>query len=218
MPKHASHDDVDGEDHQPLTPSATPPAVAGDDTITATHHDDDTGVGLTPSGAAGGDGLRGDAGDDSLSGGGGNDLLRGGGGADTLADGAGNDTLSGGQGANVLTGGAGSDLFVIKSEHLGKTADALDHITDFTHGVDKISFGGHLSVTNANFETATAATFADAVALAKTDLAGGHAEVVAVQVGADVILFADTHHNDHIDTAVVLVGTTLAGVGPGDFI
>ncbi|MDB5443782.1 MAG: hemolysin-type calcium-binding region protein [Phenylobacterium sp.] len=253
MPRHSSHDDTDGDDHRPPTPSATPPAGAGNDTITATHHDDDVvgGTGgdtitathpdddtpsagndtiaapehdddpaaaMTLAGTDGADALRGDDGADSLSGGAGNDLLRGGGGADTLDGGAGADTLSGGEGANLLTGGAGNDLFVIKTEHPGKTADGLDHITDFTHGEDKISFGGHLSVTDANFETATATTFADAMALAKTGLAGGHADVVAVQVGADVILFADTHHDNHIDSAVVLVGKTLAGVAPGDII
>ena len=253
MSKHSSHDDTDGNDQQPSTPSATPPADAGNDTlaathhdddvvggagndaITATHHDDDTSgragidtmpapahddatAGMTLTGTAGDDVLRGSDGNDSLSGGAGNDLLRGGGGADTLNGGAGNDTLAGGEGANVLTGGPGNDLFLIKTEHQGKTADALDRITDFTHGEDKISFGGHLSVTSSNFETATATTFADALALAKTDLAGGHIDVVAVQVGADVIVFADTHHNDHIDSAVVLVGATLAGIAPGDFI
>jgi Ca2+-binding RTX toxin-like protein len=273
MPKHSSHDDTDRDDQQPSTPSATPPAGAGNDTIAATHHndddivggagddtltgthhidgdvdhgagndtitathhddddkaagndsitspehDDDASAGMTLTGTAGDEVLRGHDGADSLSGGAGNDLLLGGGGADTLDGGAGNDTLSGGEGANVLTGGAGNDLFLIKSEHPGKTADALDHITDFTHGEDKISFGGHLSVTSGNFQTATATTFADAMALAKTDLAGGHADVVAVQVGADVILFADTHDNNHIDSAVVLVGKTLAGIAPGDFI
>ncbi|MDB5417966.1 MAG: hemolysin-type calcium-binding region protein [Phenylobacterium sp.] len=254
MPRHSSHDDTDGDDHRPSTPSPTPPAGAGNDTITATHHDDDVvgGTGhdtitathpdddtptsagndtiaapehdddqaaaMTLAGTDGADALRGDDGADSLSGGAGNDLLRGGGGADTLDGGAGADTLSGGEGANLLTGGAGNDLFVIKTEHPGKTADGLDHITDFTHGEDKISSGGHLSVTDANFETATATTFAEAVALAKAGLAGGHADVVAVQVGADVILFADTHHDNHIDSAVVLVGKTLAGVAPGDII
>lgn len=100
-------------------------------------------------GGAGHDLLMGEDGDDYLSGGEGNDTLRGGAGADVLFGGAGhdvlfgdtgNDSLQGGAGYDTLTGGAGADVFVFT------TADnfdgAMDVITDFQSGVDRIDLSG----------------------------------------------------------------------------
>jgi hypothetical protein len=47
-------------------------------------------------------------------------------------------------------------------------------------------------------------------------MADGTVDVVAVQVGDDVIVFADTAGEAGADEAVVLVGNTLTGVGFGD--
>ncbi|MFC3069685.1 calcium-binding protein [Phenylobacterium soli] len=225
MSKHSSHAD-DGDETQTST-------TGGNDTITATHVEDDHSTSgadsvsgpesedhaaQTLTGTAGDDVLKGEDGADSISALDGNDVLRGDGGADTLDGGAGDDTLAGGEGANVLTGGDGADLFVIKGEgHLGKTADRLDQITDFTSGEDKLVFGHKLHVTDANFETATASDYASAVALARHDIGAGGVDVVAVEVGNDVIVFADTHANNHVDAGVVLVGKTLTDLAPGDF-
>jgi Ca2+-binding RTX toxin-like protein len=166
----------------------------------------------TLSGDAGNDSLSGGDGADSLSGGDGADLMRGGDGNDTLDGGAGDDTLSGGDGANVLTGGQGADTFVIGG-HVASSAAGLDHITDFTHGEDKLVFDGHVSLTDGNFSTGSAATYADALTLAKSQIGSGGSDVAAIQVGSDVIVFADTHHHDHVDAAVVLVGKSLADLG-----
>jgi len=43
------------------------------------------------------------------------------------------------------------------------------------------------------------------------------ADVVAVQVGADVLVFADEAGEHHVDQAVLLVGKTLADVSVSDF-
>ena len=115
-----------------------------------------------------------------------NNLIVGNGSANSLSGGAGNDTLDGGAGADTLIGGAGSDHFVFN------TVDAVDTITDFVHGVDKIdlsasifsalgavgtavSMGAHLL-----YNTSTGALTYDA------DGAGGTAGVVFATLGTGV--------------------------------
>ena len=185
-----------GDDHQPRPPEPTKPApvAAGGQTLTGAMGDDD---------------LKGGAGADRLFGGDGNDMLRGEAGADTLSGGGGNDTLSGGRGADVLTGGPGADTFQLGG------AD-LDRITDFTHGQDHLAFGDHLKLTDANFARGTAGSYADALAFATGKITSGAADLVAVQVGSDLIVFADSTHHNHIDASVVLVGKTLSALGVGD--
>jgi len=188
------------------TPPMTPPGPPTDD------HGHKAHPAETLTGTARNDELKGDDGADSLSGGDGNDRLRGEGGNDTLDGAAGNDTLSGGAGANVLTGGQGHDTFQI-DPHATASVDGLDRITDFTHGEDRLVFGEHLTLTDTDFTTAQAASYADALAAATTQIASGATDLVAVQVGSDVIVFADSSHHNHVDAAVVLVGKTLADIG-----
>ena len=171
--------------------------------------------GQTLTGTAGQDTLKGKAGPDSLIGGDGNDLLRSAGGGDTLDGGAGNDTLSGGRGADLLIGGAGSDIFQIDSR-ISATQAGLDRIDDFTHGEDRIGFGGQVSLAGHAFSTGIEANYDDALAAASKAICSGAADVVAVQVGADVIVFADTALHDHVESAVVLVGRTLADISQWD--
>lgn len=52
---------------------------------------------------------------------------------DTLTGSDGNDIIIGGEGADLMTGGAGQDIFVYNS-----LRDALDQITDFTPGTDRL--------------------------------------------------------------------------------
>src|SRR5437879_6516650 len=133
---------------------------------------------LILTGTTGDDDIRGTSGCDSLSGGDGNDLLRAEGGADTLDGGAGNDTLSGGRGADLLTGGSGSDTFLI-SGRVTDTQDGLDRITDFTHGEDRLGFGGQMSLAGHSFWSGSAATYGDAVAAATQQITSGAADLVA---------------------------------------
>lgn len=190
-------------------------------------------------GAAGNDTLTGGSGDDNMDGGRGVDSLIGNAGADRLFGGLGSDsdslnggpgadTLAGGGGADALTGGAGNDAFLIGGPGFGPgphpaplpaTAAGLDHILDFTHGEDRIVFGPHDAATAANFATATAADYTAALAAANARIAAGTSDYVAVKVGADVIVFADSHHdNGTADSAVLLVGKSLADIGYSDII
>jgi Ca2+-binding RTX toxin-like protein len=95
----------------------------------------------TQAGPAGADTVYGGTGNDTIATGGGADRLDGGAGADHLYGGAGADWLFGGTGADTLaggvgddrlTGGAGADCFVFTG--------GADRVTDFTPGLDHLSF------------------------------------------------------------------------------
>ena len=187
---------------EPVTPPVTHPPVT---------HPPVTHPPVTTTGET----LTGTSGADNLKGGDGADVLRGEAGNDTLSGGLGNDTLSGGRGADVLTGGAGHDLFLVSGPVSTNAADA-DRITDFTHGEDRISFGDHLNLTDATFARGTASTYGEAVTAAYAKISSGAADLVAIQVGADVILFADSTHHNHMDASVILVGQSLTALTIGD--
>jgi len=98
---------------------------------------------------------------------------------DALYGGAGNDTLTGLGDTDTLWGGPGADLFV----------GAGDVIADFERS-DRLAFG--LAPAADRYLEATAATATAAVTLAAPEISAGRATVVAVQVGADVIVFGAT--------------------------
>ena len=198
---------------KPVTPSVTPP-------VTNDHVEKPVTppvapvtpvavAGMTQSGGAGADELKGGDGADSLSGGDGADILRGEGGNDTLAGGGGNDTLSGGRGADLLTGGPGHDTFLISGPASTAVGD-VDRITDFAKGEDILSFGTHLALTPNNVSTGQAADYAHAFVAAHDKIAAGTADLVAIQVGADVVVFADVLHHNQVDASVILVGKSFA--------
>ncbi|MBL8771695.1 MAG: hypothetical protein JNK30_09970 [Phenylobacterium sp.] len=158
--------------------------------------------------------LRGGDGSDSLSGSAADDRLRGDDGDDTLDGGAGADTLDGDDGADRLIGGPGADVFKVGDG--GRALAGLDRIVDFTHGEDKLVFDDDgLTATAANFATGAAADYDAALAAANARMAAG-ADYVAVQVGADVIVFATELGEHHVESAVILVGRTLADISAGD--
>jgi ELWxxDGT repeat protein len=66
----------------------------------------------------------------------GNNNLNGAAGNDSLNGAAGNDTLNGAAGRDTLTGGTGTDIFIFRFGQ--STAAALDRVTDFAIGTDKI--------------------------------------------------------------------------------
>ena len=172
-----------------------------------------TGKVLT--GTSGDDVLKGGAGGDTISGLGGNDLLKAGGGGDLLDGGAGNDTLVGGRGGDTLTGGTGEDVFMVSGKVTGDMA-GLDVITDFTHGDDRIGFGGKVGLTGHDSESITTADYASALAQAKQDIGSGAVDIVFAQVGSDVVVFADSTLHDRIGGAIVLQGKTLADINNFD--
>lgn len=87
----------------------------------------------------------GNDGNDYLRGGASADVLKGAGGSDTLIGGGGADTLEGDGGHDTLTGGAGGDTFRFANPvtlFSSDVAGAVDVVTDFTPGVDKVALIG----------------------------------------------------------------------------
>uniref|UniRef100_UPI00398304FD hypothetical protein n=1 Tax=Phenylobacterium sp. TaxID=1871053 RepID=UPI00398304FD len=107
------------------------------------------------------------------------------------------------------------DTFVVSVVGNSSTAIGVwDIITDW-NDTDTIDFQG---IVAGSYAEATAADFTAAVTLANAAIAGG-TDVVAVQVGADVIVFADSaNNNGTADDAVALIGRTLADIDSGSFI
>jgi len=173
------------------------------------------------SGGAGNDHLQGNKGADQLSGGAGNDTLRGGADNDTLDGGDGDDRLQGDGGLDRLTGGAGNDLFAFGPNDAivatsGGAAFATDHIADFGNGADLIALpyqvGGIL------IGAADAAGTAYAAASAMLAAHPGVADVAAISVGADTILFYQASGAGGVpDSAVTLDDFNAAMLTIADF-
>ncbi|MFM8940306.1 MAG: calcium-binding protein, partial [Phenylobacterium sp.] len=150
-----------------------------------------------------------------LTGGTGNDLLQGLDGADTLTGGSGADTLNGGVGVDRLTGGDGTDLFVFGPGHAGSTTEgAIDQITDFTSGADRLKIGVTGPVQVLTAET----SYASALASATTALASGSADIVTASVGTTTYVFADTNNDNLVDTVIALTGPTAPAILATDFV
>lgn len=157
----------------------------------------------------------------TIDGGAGNDAITGTGGADSILGGVGTDTLDGGGGADTLSGGAGSDLFRFSPSAVPASAADLDRITDwaaedrflFVDGANTPTGAGSAGV----YVESTQADFAAALSFANGQIAAGQ-NYVAVQVGADVIVFADSAgDNGTADSAVMLVGRSLADIASDNF-
>lgn len=141
------------------------------------------------------------------------DLLSGDNGNDRLTAGASNDTLDGGLGADTLSGGAGADVFVLDDSAARLTAAELDRILDWDSS-DRLQLRGAAT----GYAELTAADLSAAVSTAQGPIGAGTAEVVAVQVGSDVVVFVDASAANTIDAAVILVGRTLADISASNFI
>jgi len=193
----------------------------GDDTISGADGGANTLLGGQQNdsllGGGGADFLNGNLGDDTIEGGGGNDLVFGEAGSDSLQGGLGADTLVGGAGADVLQGGGGSDVFLFSAGQSGLVPASLDRIVDWTGGsrtspVDHIDFSNLAGAVPLTYLELTAGDFAAAKSLADLQIASGY-DYVAVQVGADVVVFVDSAaNNGGADDALVLVGRSLADV------
>jgi Ca2+-binding RTX toxin-like protein len=154
-----------------------------------------------------------------LDGGAGDDNINGGEGRDLLVGGDGEDVLDGWASADTMTGGAGGDRFQLWSGDSGVVATQLDRITDWAGGEDHLFFGnggagtGVGAGSSANYVEGRAADHASALYYANTQVVGGAIDYVAVQVGGDVVVFADTgQNNGAADSAVLLVGRSLSDI------
>lgn len=201
------------------------------------------------SGGAGNDFLAGDlgkdelfggAGDDTLLGGGGNDIIHTGGGQDRVLGGDGDDLIiiqysglavvdgeggddvivSAAPGKDFLSGGDGHDRFEFATR-TGPAAGQDDVILDWESG-DQLNFVEVRiqAILPLSYSEFTADSYAQALAIANQHISGPGAVYVAAQVGADVIVFAETDgdRSDGADIAVVLAGTTLDQISLANFV
>lgn len=120
-----------------------------------------------------------------------------------------------GVGSVIQSGSDDADIFL--AGDVAPDVDGLAHVTGFAHGQDIIDFSGLDAIADSDFASSTADDFAGALAAANAIMAGTGETVVAVQVGDDVIVFADTGDADQAGSAILLVGRTLSDVGAGDF-
>lgn len=158
----------------------------------------------------------------TVDGGAGNDAITTSSGSDSVSAGVGNDSIDGGAGADTVSGGAGIDRFLFAQGALPATAAGLDRIIDWATE-DRLVFVTTSNApsgagTQANYAESTQADYAAAVSFANGMVSTGNVNYIAVQVGADVILFADSGADNGIaDSAVMLVGRTLADINFDDF-
>ncbi|HLZ76794.1 calcium-binding protein [Phenylobacterium sp.] len=149
------------------------------------------------------------SGKDTLSGGDGNDSLVAGQGQDSITGDAGDDTISITGGAQVIAGGPGADKFIFGA---GLTSTGnVPTIIDWDGTQDTISFLG-FTPNPSDYTTATAATYADALADAQRLTMQNHFSFVGVQVGADFIIFAGGSGGP--SSVVDLVGRSMADFDP----
>jgi len=184
---------------------------AGDDVIYGGAGDDKITGGVGNDTLYGGDGndtMSGNDGNDTIYGGAGTNFLYGNAGSDVIIGGTGVDTIEGGAGADIMTGGGGNNIFRWRPADI--TTYALDTITDFVHGHDKIS----LSLLDAVVSTTAvndAFTFISTQAF--HNVAG---ELRYVVQGADSYVYGDVNGDGVADFGILLKGVT--SVVASDFI
>lgn len=131
------------------------------------------------------------AGAQSVSGGAGADSLRGSREADTIDGGDGDDVIDVGAGADVISGGAGADRFQFLLSGRSEQFNGLVTVTDWS-SQDRFEMAFSKAGPAPRYAERTAQDFATALTEAKQASAalGAGVAVVAVQVGADVIVFS----------------------------
>jgi len=144
--------------------------------------------------------------------------------ADILIGGSAKDQLKGGDGNDQMTGGGAADTFTVAITSAGTTsaqfAAALDTITDFVTGTDKLEFGAAAG-SSANYSEAAAAVADFGTALTAADAALNGTVLYSVQqVGSDTYVFYDADGTiDVAGTEVVkLTGVSLTGIAQADVI
>jgi Ca2+-binding RTX toxin-like protein len=159
----------------------------------------------------------------TIDGGAGNDIIDGSDGSDSINGGAGSDTIDGYAGADTVAGGGGSDQFQFFLPEAFTNLATLDVILDWGAD-DRFFFTGDDiedaigAGTPSTYVESTAGDYASALAFANGRIALGIVNYVAVQVGSDVFVFADTAFDAGVaDSAVRLMGRTLADIGFANF-
>jgi Ca2+-binding RTX toxin-like protein len=148
----------------------------------------------------------------TLSGDAGNDTITGTLGGDTISGGTGSDVINGRGGKDIMTGGEGPDRFNFNTTESNVTAGLGDQITDWS-SEDTISFNLLGAATGTTYVETVSSDYASALGIASNAIAGGTIDFVLVQIGVDLVLFADSNNdNGTADTGVVILGKTLADI------
>jgi Ca2+-binding RTX toxin-like protein len=159
----------------------------------------------------------------TIDGGAGDDILNASDGSDSMTGGLGSDTLDGYAGADTVAGGGGSDQFQFFAPEALTVQASIDSIIDW--GADDRLFFARDDVdepvgvgSSSNYAESAADSYASALEFANSRMAGGLINYVAVQVGADVFVFADAELDNGVaDSAIRLVGRTLADIAFANF-
>ena len=133
---------------------------------------------------------------------------------DTLNGDAGADTIDGGGGVDILFGGAGADRFQMirgGGDPRGPTVQVRDWSSE-----DFIEFRTDFELPP-QYSELSASDFADALDKAQAMLSVADNAVVAIQLGADVLVFSGRTVGS-IDATIVLVGRTLNDIGASNII
>jgi Ca2+-binding RTX toxin-like protein len=161
-------------------------------------------------GSRGNDRITGNADDNYLDGLNGDDVVIGGGGNDVVSGRDGADTLSGGLGADSLYGGKDIDLFIFTPEEASRDIKAGDVIEDW-QSYDRIKFTDGPVATSANFAKIEGNDWASALAVVDQLFLTTATRYVAVRLGVETYLFADTGAEGvTYDTIITLRGGTIS--------
>ncbi|WP_068875075.1 MULTISPECIES: calcium-binding protein [unclassified Phenylobacterium] len=140
--------------------------------------------------------------------------IDGGAGDDTVQASDADDRIRGGTGADSLNGGSGADTFIQDGATASLTLVAADRIGDWT-SADRIQLRTDIGTA---FAEGTAADFATALSTAQAEIGVGQTEAMAIQVGQDVVVFADASAGATIHSITVLVGRSLADISADNFV
>ncbi len=140
--------------------------------------------------------------------------IDGGAGNDTIQASDADDRIRGGTGADSLNGGSGADTFIQDGATSSLTLAAADRIGDWT-SADRIQLRTDIGTA---FAEGTAADFAAALSTAQAEIGAGQTEAMAIQVGQDVIVFADASAGAAIHSITMLVGRSLADISADNFV
>lgn len=163
------------------------------------------------SGSTFADSLRGNNLANTLLGQAGTDVLLGRGGNDRILGGDDRDVVTGGLGTDTMTGDSGNDRFDFNSiTESGASANTRDHITDFTHGQDKMDFlsmdARASNASNDAFIFIGSATFT------------AEGQIRATQSGADTVIEINVSGVIGAEMSLVLDHFTASTLTVSDFI
>lgn len=130
---------------------------------------------------------------------------------DALFGGPGADTINSGNGQDTVSGGSGADLFVFNTGQTG-TGEV---VTDF-ETIDRIAFD--VVPTGLTYFEGTAGSVNSANTAAQNEIMANRADVVAMQVGPDVYIYADGAGRNLFTNVVILKRTALSQLDLSTFV